>query len=204
MFVSAIMDFKRHICAENGGLLMKKFNKILCTILVLSMLVALLPTTAKAATKKEPSLSKTKVSLCVGQSTTLKVKNSGSSKVTWKSSNKKIATISSKGKLKGVKSGGCVITCKVGKKSIKCKVTIRKHSWKTIEETGHFEKVKTGTRKVVVCDCGEKFYDNETFQAHHNETHDSGTVTTEPTYETKWIVDKAEHKICKYCKKEKS
>jgi hypothetical protein len=189
----------------NGGFLMKKINKILCTILVLSMLVALLPTTAKAATKKEPSLSKTKVTLCVGQSTTLKVKNSGSSKVTWKSSNKKIATISSKGKLKGVKSGGCVITCKVGKKSIKCKVTIRKHSWKTIEETGHYATVVTN-QKYIACGCGEVFSTNAEFRVHDAATNyeHSYSTGTRKVEETKWIVDTEEYKICKYCKKTKS
>jgi hypothetical protein len=67
------------------------------------------------------------------------------------------------------------------------------HSWVAQTTTVHhdaegmFQQVKTGTRTVVICDCGEKFYDNETFQAHHNATHDSGTVTTEPVYETQWV-----------------
>jgi hypothetical protein len=196
------MDFKRHICAENGGLLMKKFNKILCTMLVLSMLVTLLPATAKAATK--PKLNKTKVTLCVGQTAKLKVTNSDST-VTWKSSDPSVATVTSSGKVKGKKSGGtCTITATVGKKSVKCKVTVRKHSWKTVDETGHYEDVKTGTRKVIICDCGEKFYDNDTFQSHSWSTLHSYTITTEPTYETKWIVDTQAHKECKYCKKIKS
>jgi hypothetical protein len=186
----------------NGGFLMKKINKILCTILVLSMLVALLPTTAKAATKKEPSLSKTKVTLCVGQSTKLKVKNSGSSKVTWTSSNKKIATVKS-GKVKGIKAGKVTITAKVGKKSVKCKVTVRKHSWYTVEETGHFEKVKT-TQRTYYCNCGEVFYSDADRRAHDPDNDHGYSVADKPAYETKWVVDTKEYKVCKYCNKEKS
>jgi acetone carboxylase gamma subunit len=52
---------------------------------------------------------------------------------------------------------------------------------------GMFQQVKTGDRKVVICDCGEKFYDNETFQAHNSSTIHGGTITTEPIYETKWV-----------------
>jgi hypothetical protein len=67
------------------------------------------------------------------------------------------------------------------------------HSWVAQTTTVHhdaegmYQQVKTGTVKVVICDCGQKFYDNETFQAHSWATLDSGTITTEPTYETKWV-----------------
>jgi hypothetical protein len=202
IFVSATMDAERHICAENGGLLMKKFNKILCTMLVLSMLVTLLPATAKAATK--PKLNKTKVTLCVGQTAKLKVTNSDST-VTWKSSDPSVATVTSSGKVKGKKSGGtCTITATVGKKSVKCKVTVRKHSWKTVEETGHYEKVKTGEQNVIYCNCGEVFYTDADSRAHDPYNFHGYTVRTEPTYETKWVVAPLAYKECKYCKKIKS
>jgi hypothetical protein len=190
----------------NGGFLMKKINKILCTILVLSMLVALLPTTAKAATKKEPSLSKTKVTLCVGQSTKLKVKNSGSSKVTWTSSNKKIATVKS-GKVKGIKAGKVTITAKVGKKSVKCKVTVRKHSWYTVEETGHFATVVTN-QKYIACGCGEVFSTNAEFRVHDAATNyeHSYSTGTRKVEETQWVETQAAYDeevttgyICSIC-----
>lgn len=50
-----------------------------------------------------PKLNKTKLTLKVGKSYTLKLKNA--KKVTWKSKDKKIAKISSKGKVTGVKAG---------------------------------------------------------------------------------------------------
>jgi hypothetical protein len=50
------------------------------------------------------------------------------------------------------------------------------------------QQVQTGTRKVVICNVdGEKFYDNESFQAHKNATYHGSTVTTEPIYETQWV-----------------
>jgi hypothetical protein len=70
---------------------------------------------------------------------------------------------------------------------------------------GMFQQVKTGDRKVVYCYCGEKFYDNESYQAHANENdHHRFTLNYEDTYETKWVVDAKEYKACKYCKKRKS
>jgi hypothetical protein len=187
----------------NGGFLMKKINKILCTILVLSMLVALLPTTAKAATKKEPSLSKTKVTLCVGQSTKLKVKNSGSSKVTWTSSNKKIATVKS-GKVKGIKSGKVTITAKVGKKSMKCKVTVAKHNWVKVDETGHYEQVQTGTRKYITDSAGHgPFYTNEEWQEHRATCYTGYGVYSEDVYETQWVVDTEAYYKCSRCESTK-
>jgi len=63
---------------------------------------------AKAATDK------TKITLKVGKSTTLKVKkvNKKIRRVTWKSKNKKIATVSKKGKVKGKSAGNTKITAK--------------------------------------------------------------------------------------------
>jgi hypothetical protein len=165
------------------------------------MLVTLLPATTEAATK--PKLNKTKVTLCVGQTAKLKVTNSDSA-VTWKSSDKSVATVTSSGKVKGKKSGGtCTITATVGKKSVKCKVTVRKHSWKTVEETGHYEKVKT-TQRTYYCNCGEVFYSFADLDTHDPYNDHGYSVWDEPVYETKWVIDTQAYKECKYCKKTKS
>ena len=72
-------------------------------------------------------ISKSKVTLYEGKSTTLTVKK-GSKKVSgvkWSTSNKKVATVSSKGKVTAKKKGTATITAKVSKKSYKCKVTVK-------------------------------------------------------------------------------
>ena len=74
------------------------------------------------------TLNKKKVTIKKGKKVTLKatVTPKGSSKVTWKTSNKKVATVTSKGVVKGVKKGKATITAKTsnGKKAT-CKVTVK-------------------------------------------------------------------------------
>lgn len=84
--------------------------------------------TAEAAT---PSLKKKSVSLKVGQTYTLEVKNA-TKKVTWSSSNKKVVSVKStsgankkKAKISAVKSGKATITAKVGSKKLKATVTVK-------------------------------------------------------------------------------
>jgi len=101
---------------------MKKAAKLLSIILAVVVLFVSFPIQTEAATVK---LNKTKATLYIGKTTTLKVKGT-SEKVTWTSSNKKVATVSSKGKVTGKKTGTATITAKVGKKSYKCKVTVKK------------------------------------------------------------------------------
>ena len=99
----------------------RSVRHVLATVLTLSLVLSCALPTALAA-KKAPSLSKTAVTLLVGQSTTLKVKN-GSGKVTWKSSNAKVVTVKN-GKLTAKKKGSANVTAKVAKKTLKCKVTV--------------------------------------------------------------------------------
>jgi uncharacterized protein YjdB len=182
---------------------MKKFNKILCAFFIFSMLIALIPTTTtQAATKLK--LNKTKVTLCVGQTAKLKLTNSSSS-VTWKSSNKKTATVSKSGKVTGKKVGTCTITAKVGKKSVKCKVTVAKHNWIKVDETGHYEQVKTGTRRYITDGAGHgPFYSNEEWQEHRaTGCHAGYGAYSEDVYETQWVVDTEAYYKCSRCESTK-
>jgi hypothetical protein len=108
---------------------MKISKRILVSALILSMVILLIPgnTTATQAAKK-PKLSKTRVSITVGKTKTVKMKNSAKkAKVSWKTSNKKVAKITkkvtkgkkAKAKIKGIKAGKAVITAKykLGKRS---------------------------------------------------------------------------------------
>ncbi len=81
---------------------------------------------------KKPTLSKTKLTIKVGQSKKLSVKNY-KKKVTWKTSKSSVVKLSSKKKtsvkLTGKKKGSANVTCKVkvGKKNVtlKCKVKVK-------------------------------------------------------------------------------
>ncbi|MDF2473055.1 MAG: Trypsin-like serine protease, typically periplasmic, containing C-terminal domain [Anaerocolumna sp.] len=76
---------------------------------------------AEAATVQ---INKTKISVYVGKTYTLKVSGT-TAKVTWSSNDKKVATVASTGKVKGIKKGTATITAKVGSKSYKCAVTVK-------------------------------------------------------------------------------
>lgn len=104
---------------------MNKIKKLaifaLVTVLVFSLQVD--------AKKKRVKLNSDNISLYVGDSYTLKLKNT-KGKVKWSSSKKSVATVSSKGKVKAKKSGTCKITAKVGKKKYTCRVTVKKEKVK--------------------------------------------------------------------------
>ncbi len=129
-----------------------KLTKRVCAVaLAAAVAVSTVGPVQAASTVK---ISKSKVTLYVGKSTTLTVKK-GSKKVSgvkWSTSNKKVATVSSKGKVTAKKKGTATITAKVNKKSYKCKVTVKK---KTTTTTSGFDfnrdvTVKNGTKEVHV------------------------------------------------------
>lgn len=81
---------------------------------------------------KQMKLNKKSITLTVGNSEKLKVRNlPGNAKVTWKSSKKSVISVSKKGRIKAKKKGKATIRCKVtygGKKkktrTLKCNVTV--------------------------------------------------------------------------------
>lgn len=103
---------------------MKQGKKILAIMLTLVLSISMIPSTNVSAAAKV-KLNKTKATIYVGKTVTLKLKNN-KKKVKWSSSKKKVATVSSKGKVKGKKAGKATITAKVGSKNYKCKVTVKK------------------------------------------------------------------------------
>ena len=104
------------------------FKQTFAWILALMMVFSIFPATqVNAATK--PKLSKTKITMTVGQSKKLKVKGISkkrAKRIKWKSSPKKVVTVTKTGKLKARKAGKAVITAKVGKKKLKCKVVVKR------------------------------------------------------------------------------
>ena len=85
------------------------------------------PTTAEPTTKpavKTPSLTFTKKSAQAGATFTLSVKNKGTNKVTFSTSNAKIARVNSNGVITTLQRGAVTIKVKVGTKTLSCKVTV--------------------------------------------------------------------------------
>ena len=87
-----------------------------------------MPSSPAAAKKKAPKLSAKKVSISVGQTKTIKLKNG--KKAVWSiKSGKKVVSLSKKKKtsvvVKGKKAGSAVVLAKVGKKKLTCKVTVK-------------------------------------------------------------------------------
>ena len=115
---------KKHVCE-----LRKLSVMVLSFAMVLSLLIPCGRTEAKA-----PAMAKKKVSVNVGKTVTVKLKNaSKKAKVTWKSKSKKIAKIAKKSKtsakVRGVKEGSTKVTAKYvlgkTKKTLSCKVIVR-------------------------------------------------------------------------------
>ena len=103
---------------------MKKFYKraiaaLLSFVLIFTMSA---PIGTQAASKAK--LNKTKATLYVGQSLTLKLKGAGGKK-TWSSSQKKVASVTKKGKVTARKKGIATISVKADGKKYRCKVTVK-------------------------------------------------------------------------------
>lgn len=100
---------------------MKKYRSMVI-VSVFMLLILCLPTTVEAASKVK--ISKSKVTVYVGNSTTLKLLNS-KGKVTWSSSKKGTVSVNSKGKVTGKRSGSAKITAKNKGKKYTCRVTVK-------------------------------------------------------------------------------
>ncbi len=113
------------------------FKQTFAWILALMMVFSIFPATQVNAVTKS-KLSKTKITMTVGQSKKLTVKGVSkkqAKRIKWKSSSKKIVTVTKTGKLKARKAGKATITAKVGKKKLKYKVVVKKK-----KESGSFKK----------------------------------------------------------------
>lgn len=101
-------------------------RKGMALALCFSLLVSVFSVTGQdAEAKKKIKLNKTKATIYVGKTVTLKVKGT-KKKVKWSTSKKKVATVNKKGKVTGKKKGTAKITAKVAGKKLVCKVTVKK------------------------------------------------------------------------------
>lgn len=128
------------------------FKQTFAWILALMMVFSVFPATqVNAATK--PKLSKTKITMTVGQSKKLTVKGISkkqAKRIKWKSSSKKVVTVTKTGKIKARKTGKATITAKVGKKKLKCKVTVKKSKKSTKKKESNSSSKKMWLSKTSV------------------------------------------------------
>lgn len=102
---------------------MKSVKRNVATVIMLCFaLVLAMPMQLQAASKVK--ISKSKMTIVVGQKKTLTVKNT-KKKVTWTSSEKSVAKVDRKGVVTAKKAGVATITAKVGKKKYTCTVTVK-------------------------------------------------------------------------------
>ena len=125
---------------------MKTWKKHLAILFAASMIITALPANAQAAGKAKIKLSKSKLTLYVGKTKTLKLKGTKKNPK-WSSSKKSVATVTKKGKVKAKKKGSTVITAKLGKKKYKCKVTVKS---KAAAETKATAPATVSTEKPTV------------------------------------------------------
>ena len=100
---------------------MKKVKNLITVLLICGMILGLSVVSEAASA---PKLSSESISILVGKTAKLTVKDAGEKKVTWSSSNKKVATVSSKGTIKAKKAGNASVTAKVGSKKLTCNVIV--------------------------------------------------------------------------------
>lgn len=101
-------------------------NKRIAYLILITMLVSLFlqPT---IFSKPKTRLNHKKITLKIGQTKQLKIKNKPKKiKVKWTSKNKSIAKVTKKGKVVAKRCGRTIVIAKVRKKKYKCKVTVIK------------------------------------------------------------------------------
>lgn len=109
---------------------MRLSKKALACSLALTLVATATGPSDAALAAKKPTISKKSISVTVGSSKKVTVKNAKKT-VKWSSSKKKVATVKASGKkkatatIKGISQGTSVITAKVGSKKLTCKVKVK-------------------------------------------------------------------------------
>ena len=144
---------------------MKQMRNSICKLVAIFMAVIMIlsfnPVNAQAATKMK--INKTKTTIYVGDSTSLKVTGTNK-KIKWTSSNKKVATVTAKGKVTAKKAGKTVITAKVAGKKFKCTIVVKKpcltasvkgNTYKIVLHGGKIKKY-TSNKKITIKKINDK------------------------------------------------
>ncbi len=127
---------------------MKKLTKQIAIVLTTALVLTGMGGNTVDASKKA-KISKSKLTLKVGQTKKLSVKNltrKQKKKVKWSSNKKKVASVNKKGKVTAKKKGTAKITARVGKKKYTCKVVVKA---KDSNATSTTAPIKTQAPKTV-------------------------------------------------------
>lgn len=102
-------------------------KRVISFILAVALIMSILPATVYAAETKKPAISKTSVTIYVGNSVVLKMNNVPSGKTaTWNSSDKNVAEVDSNGNVTAISQGKATITATIAGTSYNCQVTVKK------------------------------------------------------------------------------
>lgn len=124
---------------------MSKIKKTAVLILTFVCTLAMMPIQTEAA--KKVKLNKSSLTLYVGRSSRLKVKNTNE-KVKWSCSKNSVASVTQGGNVRAKKQGRCKVTARVAGKRYVCQVTVKKKA----------SSVKKQVTYVYITDTGSKYH----------------------------------------------
>ncbi len=123
--------------------LLQRSRKRVIPVLAAAMLIGIISVALPGVrAKAKAELSKTKATVCVGE--TLQLKFSGVKKVKWVSSKKSVASVDKNGLITGKKKGKCVIKASSGGKLCSCRISVKKLQKNYATVNG--KKVKAGKK----------------------------------------------------------
>lgn len=122
---------------------MSSFRRVFVVMLTFVMSISQISTQMDASQKVK--LNKMSLTLYVGVSSQLKLKNTNK-KVKWSCSKSSVATVTQSGRVKAKKQGSCKVTAKVAGKNYVCRVTVKKKASTTKKHVTYVYVTDTGSK----------------------------------------------------------
>lgn len=171
---------------------LKVFKKSMCLIMAGALTIGSLYVGGDAKAAKKATLKTKKISVDVGQSKTIKIKNKNKKNTyTFKSSKKAVAKVSKKGKVTAIKEGTAKVTVKekskAGKKTKTRKLGVCKVTVKGSQDIVQITNVPVSTTPNPVQPTQTP--DNPVIQPTENPTEEPPKATVVPAYYEKSLLD---------------
>lgn len=104
----------------------EKMKRVVLFLMVFCLLMGMTVAPVEVHAASKVALNKTKVTIVVGETVKLKLKNAPAGKtITWSSNKKAVAAVDQNGKVTAKKNGTAKITAKVNGKNYQCKVIVK-------------------------------------------------------------------------------